>query len=104
MKLVDFFKFEPLNTLKNRMGIPTDVYGSIAFEVEPGRLTLARQALLRPSQGRRAARCPGAGAKAGTRDARGRLHPARRVSQTMVVGAIIVLLIYGFVAGRRRAI
>jgi hypothetical protein len=39
MKLPDFFKFESLNGLKARMGIPHDVYGSFSLEIDPGRLT-----------------------------------------------------------------
>ena len=39
MKLPEFFSFEPLNRLKERMGIPRDVYGSLTVKVEPGRLT-----------------------------------------------------------------
>jgi hypothetical protein len=39
MKLPDFLKFPPLNDLKNRMGIPDDVYGTFSVEIDPGRLT-----------------------------------------------------------------
>jgi hypothetical protein len=38
MKLPDFFKFEPLNKLKERMGIAADVYGPFTPNIEPARL------------------------------------------------------------------
>jgi hypothetical protein len=40
MKLPDFKAFAPLNALKDRMGIPRNVFGSLHVEVAPGRLTL----------------------------------------------------------------
>ena len=39
MKLPNFFQSEQLNRLKETMGIPKDVYGSLNVEIEPGRLT-----------------------------------------------------------------
>jgi hypothetical protein len=35
MKLPDFFKFEPLNGLRRRMGIQDDVYGSFPVDIVP---------------------------------------------------------------------
>lgn len=46
MKLPDFLKFEPLNDLKSRMGIPSDLYGSFSVEIDPGRLTAKELDLL----------------------------------------------------------
>jgi 5-methylcytosine-specific restriction endonuclease McrA len=39
MKLPNFFKSPELNRLKAQMGIPESVYGSLDFDVGPGRLT-----------------------------------------------------------------
>ncbi len=39
MKLPNFFVDERLNRVKEEMGIPRDVYGSLTVGVEPGRLT-----------------------------------------------------------------
>lgn len=41
MKLPDFYNFEPLNSIKELMGIPRDVYGALLVEVRIGRLTEA---------------------------------------------------------------
>jgi hypothetical protein len=38
MKLPDFYNFEPLNVLKNRMGIKRGVYGTLNVEVKPPRI------------------------------------------------------------------
>ena len=40
MKLPDFLRYEPLNILKERMGIPRDEYGSISVIVAAGGLTV----------------------------------------------------------------
>ena len=40
MKLPDFRLYEPLNILKERMGIPRDEYGSITVVVAAGGLTV----------------------------------------------------------------
>jgi hypothetical protein len=40
MKLPDFRLYEPLNLLKERMGIPRDEYGSISVVVAAGGLTV----------------------------------------------------------------
>jgi hypothetical protein len=40
MKLPDFFKFEPLNRLRSRMGIADGQYGSFSAEIDASRLTL----------------------------------------------------------------
>ena len=40
MKLPDFLLYEPLNILKERMGIPRDEYGSISVVVAAGGLTV----------------------------------------------------------------
>jgi hypothetical protein len=39
MKLIDFFNFEPLNRVKDEMGIPRDVYGSFTIALDEHRLT-----------------------------------------------------------------
>src|SRR5277367_3999216 len=39
MKLPNFYDFEPLNRLKQRMGIPRDRYGGLDVEIKPARLT-----------------------------------------------------------------
>jgi hypothetical protein len=39
MKLPNFYMFEPLNVLKEKMGLPRDAQGSIDVVVNPGRLT-----------------------------------------------------------------
>jgi hypothetical protein len=39
MKLTDFYKFAPLNDLRARMGIPHDVYGTLAVEISAPKLT-----------------------------------------------------------------
>lgn len=39
MKLPNFFDFEPLNTLKEKMGIPRHVYGDLTVLIDPSRLT-----------------------------------------------------------------
>jgi len=39
MKLPNFYEFEPLNSVKARMGIPRNVYGSLTVLVAAGRLT-----------------------------------------------------------------
>ena len=41
MKLPDFFKFEPLNETKRKMGISADVVGTLEVKVGLPRLTLA---------------------------------------------------------------
>ncbi len=40
MKLPDFYKFEPLNRLRNQMGIADDHYGSFSPKVDNSRLTV----------------------------------------------------------------
>ncbi len=40
MKLPDFRRYEPLNILKERMGIPRDEYGSVSVVVAAGGLTV----------------------------------------------------------------
>jgi hypothetical protein len=39
MKLTDCYKFAPLNDLRARMGIPQDVYGTLAVEISAPKLT-----------------------------------------------------------------
>ena len=39
MKLPNFYEFEPLNSVKAKMGIPRDVYGSLTVIIDSGRLT-----------------------------------------------------------------
>lgn len=39
MKLPDFFEFQPLNSVKVKMGIPQNVYGSLIVSIDPSRLT-----------------------------------------------------------------
>jgi hypothetical protein len=39
MKLTDFRHFEPLNSLKEKMGIPRDSFGSLTVMIEAGRLS-----------------------------------------------------------------
>lgn len=39
MKLPNFYEFEPLNSIKAKMGIPRDVYGNLKILVAAGRLT-----------------------------------------------------------------
>jgi hypothetical protein len=39
MKLTDFYKLAPLNDLRARMGIPHDVYGTLAVEISAPKLT-----------------------------------------------------------------
>jgi hypothetical protein len=39
MKLPNFYVFEPLNVLKEKMGLPRDAVGGIDVFVDPGRLT-----------------------------------------------------------------
>src|SRR6266702_5808661 len=39
MKLPDFYKFAPLNDLRSRMGIPPNVYGTLAVAISAARLT-----------------------------------------------------------------
>jgi hypothetical protein len=39
MKLTNFYEFEPLNSVKAKMGIPRDVYGSLTVIIDAGRLT-----------------------------------------------------------------
>ncbi len=39
MKLPNFYEFEPLNSVKARMGIPRNAYGSLTVLVAAGRLT-----------------------------------------------------------------
>jgi hypothetical protein len=39
MKLPNFYDFEPLNRVKQRMGIPRDRYGGLDVEIKPARLT-----------------------------------------------------------------
>jgi hypothetical protein len=39
MKLPDFYKFQPLNDLRARMGIPPNVYGSLTVAISASRLT-----------------------------------------------------------------
>ena len=39
MKLPDFFNFEPLNLIKEKMGVPRNVYGVLTVLIDPGRLT-----------------------------------------------------------------
>jgi hypothetical protein len=39
MKLPNFYNFEPMNILKQRMGIPRDRYGTLDIEVQPPRLS-----------------------------------------------------------------
>src|ERR1700682_4260443 len=39
MKLTDFYKFAPLNDLPARLGIPHDVYGTLAVEISAPKLT-----------------------------------------------------------------
>jgi hypothetical protein len=41
MKLPDFKVFASFNALKDKMGIPRDVYGNLHVEFAPGRLTLS---------------------------------------------------------------
>ncbi len=39
MRLPNFYEFEPLNSAKERMGIPRNVYGSLTVPIAVGRLT-----------------------------------------------------------------
>ena len=39
MKLPDFFNFEPLNLIKEKMGVPRNVYGVLTVLIDPSRLT-----------------------------------------------------------------
>lgn len=39
MKLPDFFSFEPLNLIKEKMGVPRNVYGVLTVLIDPSRLT-----------------------------------------------------------------
>ncbi|SHK19614.1 hypothetical protein SAMN05444159_2673 [Bradyrhizobium lablabi] len=39
MKLTDFYKFAPLNDLRARMGIPSDVYGTLTITISAAKLT-----------------------------------------------------------------
>ena len=39
MNLTNFFEFEPLNTIKAKMGIPRNVYGNMTVNIDAGRLT-----------------------------------------------------------------
>jgi hypothetical protein len=39
MKLPDFYKFAPLNDLRARMGIPPNVYGTLALTISAAKLT-----------------------------------------------------------------
>ena len=39
MKLPDFYHFEPLNSLKERMGLPREALGTLEVHVDAGRLT-----------------------------------------------------------------
>lgn len=39
MKLPNFYEFEPLNTVKSKMGIPRNVYGTFTVLVDASRLT-----------------------------------------------------------------
>jgi hypothetical protein len=39
MKLTDFAVFEPLNSLKEKMGIPRDAFGSLTVVIDAGRLS-----------------------------------------------------------------
>jgi hypothetical protein len=49
MKLPNFFKFAPLNDLKQRMGVPIDTYGS--FAGDPDRITAEERVLLESGEG-----------------------------------------------------
>jgi hypothetical protein len=50
MKLPNFYEFEPLNSVKKKMGIPQDVYGSLTVSV-PNRLTELELIKLTSSEG-----------------------------------------------------
>ncbi len=39
MKLPDFFEFKPLNSVKEKMGIPQNQYGNLTVSIDPARLT-----------------------------------------------------------------
>lgn len=39
MKLPNFYEFQPLNDLKEKMGIDRNIIGTLTVVVEPGRLT-----------------------------------------------------------------
>lgn len=51
MKLIDFFNFEPLNRIKDEMGIPRDAYGSFTISLDERRLTLAELEALTSGDG-----------------------------------------------------